>query len=314
MSTFLKTITAVSLFLFLSLGEVTGQISNPTGELGIPNSSDIWAQTLEGNHFNEFWSYHFYLDEGLKVHATFSVANFGNFKSAVSGLQLSVSNLNDDEVYQVSREYPIDQLVQDKENHTLRLHPEKDVYFEGKLPDEHRVHIKTSKDGENYDIDLTFDNIADGVKWDQGEFTVGDEKIGIVTHIPYAEVSGHVSVNDRKKDVNGTAYMDHTYQNQTTTRLLHSGYRFVYHNGSDNWDILYFLYPSTRNSKTIGYRLVKRENKIVLQGAQGITEMTRSKSFEKSIAQDIQLKIENSNSLTLSRSVDEEMFSVFSEL
>lgn len=310
---FAKIYILIIILFFLSGGEIFGQTSNPEGELEKANSGDVWAQTMQGSRFNEFWNYHFYLDNGLKVHVTFSVANFGSFKSPVSGVKVSVYSL-DEELHQISREYPLDQLVQDKENYVFKPHPDREVYFEGSLPDEHRIRVNTSKDGVSYDIDLSLENIAEGYKWGQGHFMVGNEQIGIVTHIPYAEVNGYVAVNDKKAVVNGTAYMDHTYQNQTTTRLLHSGYRFIYHEDSNNWDLLYFLYPSTKDSKTIGYRLINRGNGVKLQGAQNIMDMTRSESFKNAIAQDIELKLDNSKTITLSRSKDEEMFSVFSEL
>ena len=306
--------TILFFILFFISGVAFSQISNPEGELKNAGSEEIWAQTMQGSHFNEFWSYHFYLNDGLKVHATFSIANFGSFKSPVSGLRLSVYNLEDDKLFQVSREYPLERLVQDKENYMFRLHPERDVYFRGKLPDEHEIRVNTTKDGVTYDIHLTLDNIANGFRWDQGKFKIGSELIGIITHIPYAEVEGYVRVNDTKKEVTGTAYMDHTFQDQTTTRLMHSGYRFVYHDDSENWDLLYFMYPSTRENNIIWYRLVNRKSKVELQGAQEIKNMTRSRSFQNALAQDIELKFDNSQTISLSRSVDQEMFSVFEEL
>ncbi|MEX2640620.1 MAG: hypothetical protein WD266_08020 [Balneolales bacterium] len=313
MLNFSRTTLAIALILFFWQGPAGGQTSNPDGDLKISEPEDIWVQTFEGSHYNEIWSYHFYLNDGMKVHITFSVANFGSFKSPVSGVRVSVYNL-DDELHQVSREYPIDVLVQDKDNFIFRPKPDREVYFKGKLPEEHEVRVKTSKDGNNYDISLSLENIAEGYKWEQGQFMVGNEKIGIITHIPYAEVKGHVSVNNNTEKVTGTAYMDHTFQNQTTTRLLHSGYRFVYHEDAENWDLLYFLYPSSRDSRAIGYRLVNRDNNIRLYGAKDIKEMTRSRAFGNTIAQDIELELENSNTIRLSRSKDEERFSVLGEL
>lgn len=306
-------LTAVLLFHFLYQGEAASQASNPEGELQKAKFDDIWAQTLQGSNFNEFWNYHFYLDDGFKVHITFSAANFGSFKSPVSGVRVSVLKPGG-KLYQVSREYPLDRLFQDKENFAFRPHPERDVYFKGKLPYEHEVRINITKDGVSYDIHLSLENIIPGFKWDEGKFKIGSEQIGIITHIPYAEVSGYVAVNDNRTQVAGTAYMDHTFQNQTTSRLMHSGYRFVYHDDPENWDILYFLYPSSRYSNTIGYRLVNRNNKVELQGAQQISNMTRSRSFKNVIAQDIELELDNSESVSLSRKIDEEVFSVFAEL
>lgn len=309
---FLKTYLTI-LILFVFAQGTFGQTMNPDGELQKANPEDIWAHTLSGSHFNEFWNYHFYLNDGLKVHVTFSVANFGSFKAPVSGVRVSVYNMDDD-IFQISREYPLDQLVQDKENYIFKPHPDKEVFFKGNLPDEHEVRIETSKGGVSYDINLTFDNIAEGLKWGQGEFTVGNEDIGIITHIPYAEVSGNVTVNKYSKDVHGTAYMDHTYQDETTTRLMHSGYRFIHHDDPENWDLLYFLYPSSRDNNTIGYRLTNRNDEIKLQGAQRIKDMTRSRSFGETIAQEIELEFENQKTAKLTRTTDEEKITMFGEL
>src|SRR5690554_5535561 len=98
----------LSIFLFLA-STVHAQVANPTGKLNPVQPDDIWAQTLEGSHYNEFWTYQFYLNNDLTVHITFSVANFGSLKSAVSGVQISVDRLNG-ELYQLSREYDVDDL------------------------------------------------------------------------------------------------------------------------------------------------------------------------------------------------------------
>src|SRR5690625_5407694 len=135
-------------------GSAYAQVSNPSGDLTPVQNEDIWAQTLKGNHFNEFWTYQFYLNNDLTVHITFSVANFGSLKSPVSGVQISVDRLNG-EIYQLSREYDLDYLVQDRENLMFRNRDQRKLYFIGELPKEHRVRIHTSKDGVEYDIDLS---------------------------------------------------------------------------------------------------------------------------------------------------------------
>src|SRR5690625_3115669 len=158
------------------------QVSNPSGYLTPVQNEDIWAKTQKGNHFNEFWTYQFYLNNDLTVHITFSVANFGSLKSPVSGVQISVDRLNG-EIYQLSREYDLDYLVQDRENLMFRNRDQRKLYFIGELPKEHRVRIHTSKDGVEYDIDLSMHNIQHGIKWDDGIYLIGDEKVGIYNHI-----------------------------------------------------------------------------------------------------------------------------------
>lgn len=205
--------------IFLLAGTVQAQVINPTGELTPSQPDDIWAQTLEGSHYNEFWTYQFYLNNDLTVHITFSVANFGSLKSPVSGVQISVDGLNGN-LYQLSREYSIDYLVQDHDTYMFRNRDQRELYFVGELPREHRIRINTSKDGVEYDIDLAMHNIQQGLKWDDGMYQIGDEMVGIYTHIPYASVSGYVSVDNHRQNVSGSVFMDHTFQNETTTRLL----------------------------------------------------------------------------------------------
>ncbi|PWN07220.1 hypothetical protein [Rhodohalobacter mucosus] len=290
------------------------QIDNPEGGLTTVPDELIWAQTLSGSHFNEFWNYQFYFDNGMKAHILFSVANFGSLKDPVSGVRFSIL-YPDGSTYHVSREYPLHMLIQDRETHMFRPRLERELYFVGKLPDEHKIVIDTPKDGISYQIELTFTNIARGYKWADGMFDIHNEEIGIVTHIPYAEVSGFISVDGDRRQVDGTGYMDHTFQNQTTTRLMNSGYRFVNHTDSRNWDLLYFLLPAdNRGRSTAGYRLKSENGRVSVQGIEAIQETHDSEAFGKSIPRIMELELENGGSLRLYRTEDEERFSVLSEL
>lgn len=303
-----------SFFFLLISSTAPAQISNPEGVMRPTDDEDIWAQTLEGSHFNEFWSYHFYLDDGMKVHVTFTVANFGSLKSAVSGVQFSIDRLNG-ELYQVSREYNLDLLVQDKETYMWRNRMARELYFIGKLPEEHKVYINTEKDGVQYNIDLDLHNIQEGIKWGDGFYNVNGEKVGMYTHIPYAEVSGTIGVDGHSREVAGTVYMDHTFQNETTTRLIHSGYRYVYHEDANNWDLIYLMLPEDTNQKeTIGYRLQKRDGDITLNGVDRIVQTTNSKAFGEDLPRILELQLDNGNTIRLNRIEDTEKFSVLGEL
>jgi hypothetical protein len=307
-----------AIFMAFSLfGGASAQISNPEGKLKPVPADKIWPQTLRGSHFNEFWNYQFYLNDGIKLHIIYSAANFGSLKSPVSGVRVSVQfpNENSHDIYQLAREYPIDRLVQDHENFRLSLREDREIYFEGKLPETHRLRINTRKDGVNYDLDLSLSNITRGYTRGNGIFTVRDEEIGIYTHIPYAEVSGYVNVNNNRMEVNGTAYMDHTWQYQTTTRLMHSGYRFVSHQDAGNWDLLYFMLPEDgRERRTIGYRLYKRDGKIRQAGIERITQVTSRRVSGRQVALTLEVELDNGERVRITRSEDEEVFSVLGEL
>lgn len=303
-----------SLIVLFTVNLAHSQVSNPTGTLQATANDDIWAQTLTGSHFNEFWNYQFYLNDGITVHITFSVANFGNLKSAVSGVQVSVHNLNG-RLYQLSREYDIEHLVQDRERFMFRNRLGREIFFEGKLPENHRVRIQTTKDDISYDIDLQLSNIQDGFKWDDGKYRIGNEKVGIVTHIPYSKANGYVQVNGVRKLVHGTAYMDHTFQNRTTTQLMNSGYRYVHHKSAQEWDIIYFMLPKqSSEQKTIGFRVQNSNGKLKLKGVDQILDVDISQIFNKDVAQVIEIKFSDGQSSQILRSVNHEKFSVLSEL
>lgn len=301
--------------LLLSAGSVSyAQLSNPEGDLNPVGEDMIWAQTMTGSHFNEFWNYQFYFDNGMKVHILFSVANFGSLKDPVSGVRFSILQ-PDGKTYHVSREYPLHMLIQNRDNYMFRPRRERELYFMGKLPDEHKIVINTPKDGVSYHIELSLSNIVRGYKWGDGIFDIQDEQIGIITHIPYAEVEGFVSVAGNRKNVSGTGYMDHTFQNQTTTRLMKSGYRFVNHIDEDNWDLLYFLLPSvSRGNGTVGYRLKSENGNVSVEGIESISDSHNSDAFGKSIPRIVELELESGTTLRLFRDRDQERFSVLADL
>lgn len=310
----LKFILLSTFLTFMSTLYVNAQIVNPTGYLTESGPDDIWAHTLEGSHFNEFWNYQFYLNDNITLYITFSVANFGSLKSAVSGLQMSVLNLNN-EVYQLSREYNLDHLVQDRDRYMFRNRMEREIYFEGKLPETHRIRINTTKDGVSYDIDLNLHNILQGFVWDDGRFQIGNEEVGIITHIPYAEVEGMIDIDGTRKAVSGSAYMDHTFQNQTTTRLIDSGFRFVNHQDNENWDLYYFMLPDkSEENATIGYRLKNRNGNVRVHGIEKITRLEEQRVFNEDIAELLEIELSNGEKVQIVRTVDIEKFSVLSEL
>lgn len=311
----IKTFAAILFAVLFGIqAQATSQVSNPNGNLQKLSPDDIWAKTMTGSHFNEFWTYQFYLNDNLNVHITFSVANFGSLKSPVSGVQVSVDRMGG-ELYQLSREYSIEHLVQDRENYIFQNRIDRELYFKGKTSESINVRINTSKDGVNYDIDLTLFDIEQGYKWGNGKYTIGNEQVGIYTHIPYARVNGYVEVNNKRKQVSGSAYMDQTFQNQTTTGLVQSGYRFVHHEDADNWDILYMLLPdNSDNKKTVGHLLAKQDGIPKVQGIRNIESMSSRDTFGEQLARVLDINLDNGTSIRLTRRNDTEKFSVLSEL
>lgn len=291
------------------------QITNPEGDKQKSGSEDIWANTLEGSHYNEFWTWQFYFDNGMKLHVVFSVANFGRFKSAVSGVRVSLFGL-DEKTYQIAREYPIDELLQEHDSGLFSINPrQENVWFRGELPHEMELYINTSKDGNRFKIDLKMENLVPGLKWDDGIYHIGEEPIGIITHIPFGKVSGTAGINDDVREVSGTVYMDHTYQDDTTTNLMDSGYRFVKHTDSENWDIIYFLLPDNNNSnQTLGHRLHSKDGEVSLNGIENIENYEIRDAFGEEVYDQISLKFSDGRTAILNREVDQERFSILSDL
>lgn len=312
----IATYAVITLLLFLQPAKA--QVVNPNGALQSLSPEHIRAQTLSGSHFNEFWTYHFFLDEGLKVHITFSAANFGSLKSPVTGVRVSVHGF-DGNTYQLSREYPIEHLVQHEDTFKFEPRPGRTVWFKGELPNEHEVRVETSKDGIDYDIHLKLSDIVQGVKWGEGIYMIGSERIGIFTHIPYAKASGFVEINGDRRSVSGTAYMDHTFQNQTTTRLMSSGYRFISHTDSYNWEAIYFMLPSDdRDKMAIGHRIRSVDGQLDVFESNNIQRMDVARTHGKRFAQTMEVMMIHPEGrleiVTIKRTQDDERFSVLSEL
>jgi hypothetical protein len=306
-------LTFLTLFLILQ-SPLKAQYSNPEAGIEPVAEDDIWAKTLDGSHYNEMWNYQFYLNDGMTVHIAFSVANFGSFKDPISGVQMSIYNL-DGELHQVSREYPIHYLIQDREKNIFRLRDERTIYFEGKLPNQHRVHVEFTKHDVYYNVQLDFSNIHEGIKWGDGDYRIGSENVGIITHIPYADVRGTVQVDNVERKVRGTAYMDHTYQDRATTDIIDSGYRFVHQENRQNWDLLYYLLPTNSSqNRTVGYRLTNEDGKISINGIEQIARMNSAEAFGIEFARIMDMRMQGNSEIRVSRTDDFEKFSILSEL
>jgi len=311
----LISILLLPLLLLTTRPEIAAsQMRNPSGELLLSQPDDILPQTMQESEFNEFWNYQIYLDNGVKLHIIFSVNNFGSFRAPVSGVRVTAFGLTE-ETYNLTREYDLDWLVLDEENYTFRNRNERDLYFTGKLPEEHRVVIHTTKSGIEYDIDLQFSDIHPGYKWGDATYHLNDDFVGIVTHIPYANVTGRVVIDGNGGAVTGTGYMDQTWQTRSVTRLVHSGYHMVHHGGPDNWDILYFLLRSDRDERyTVGHRLSRSGGETRINGVTQITEKTKSRAFGKQLAQNLSIQLNDGRTMSINRSRDDETYSLLSEL
>ncbi|MEX1011523.1 MAG: hypothetical protein WDZ29_05615 [Balneolaceae bacterium] len=274
------------------------------------DSVDFWPHTLSGNSYNEFWTYRFDLDGDLEITMVFSVANFGSLKSPVSGVRISILGFSD-RTYQVMREYPLDRLVTDRENWIFQLHPERDIWIEGQLPERHEIRFRTRKDGVDYDIHLELSNIQQGYRWGNGQFRIDGTDVGMYTHIPWARVSGNVKINDEEKPVRGTAYMDHTHQDKITTKLLTAGYRYIWQNGSHSWGAGHFL---AHGNEVIGYSLSNRNGTVSLAKPNRISVSGNQSVSGHSLPTQVEVEYQEGPNSVLVRTRDRETFALLQEL
>lgn len=306
------------LLLLLLVGPLispaTAQNYNPFGPLNKVGSDMILPQSVGQAGFNEFWNYHFYLDQDIRVHITFSAVDFGAFKSPVNGIRMSIQNF-DGKTWQVSREYPIERLTVDKSKFLMRLHPERDMFFQGELPYNHKVFVAFTKDEITYSVDLDFTDIQPAIKLGDGHYGIRDGGLSIITHIPYARVRGHIGINDKKVNVTGTAYMDHSWQFESSVKMIHSAYKFVSHENADNWQVMYFILPQAKDEfQTVGHRIVRHDGSIRHNGINMITSHKNFRIDGNRVFQDLEISLGSDHNLKLSRKIDREVHTTFGEL
>jgi hypothetical protein len=322
MKTFLQISPAAFITLILSFTftgtiqsvDAQNHIIRPEGDLIMSSPNDIWPHTMSGSSFNEFWTYHFYLEDNIEITLIYSVANFGSLKSPVSGARASILGFGDRD-YQVLREFPLDRLTKEEENYRVRLRPDRDIWFEGELPGNHSIRFVTSKDGVDYDIRLDMTDIQQGYKWGDGIFSIEGSRVGIITHIPYANVQGTLKINDQERTVRGTAYMDHVYQDIITTRLFSDGFRFIQHTNHNQWEVGHFLGSDKRDThNVIGYALSMNNSDVVLKKPNRLIRSDSERVFGHSLPKNIRIEFTDGTSRTVERVQDRERFEMLQEL
>ncbi|MEX0681324.1 MAG: hypothetical protein WD097_08080 [Balneolales bacterium] len=301
LSLLLLGVFSLSLQSFALTSTGTSIIKYPEGELRKTSWRDMLPHTIQGNYYNEFWIYHIFLENDLHLHLTFSLANFGTFKSAVSGGKLMVSNFNGNN-YHVSREYPMDKFVIDHASQKIKLHPEREIYFEGNLPETHHVHFETSKNNVSYYVDIQFHDISPGFTWGSGLFQVDDHSTGIFMHIPKAQVAGLVAVNSDTLRVRGTAYMDHTFQTGLSSKVMQKGFRYISH-AENGFSSGYYLIPKNNQSQSdvVGFGLSNESNQVRLNKPGRVTVEESGSIDGKSIPETIEIQYRSGELRTLRR-------------
>jgi hypothetical protein len=239
----------------------------PQGATKDVRSAQLKPAELKSKSYNEFWSYHFYFDQGSKLLFNFSRANVGSLKDPVCGTNLNFINFSGKN-YSLAREYDKKSRFRwDGTKTQLNIHP--DIYFKGAYPGTQKIKLDTKKKGVHYKVDLTIDSIENGKVPGNGIYGLGREKVGVLIHIPFAKVSGTITLNGKDHKVSGMVYMDHTYQSDTAPEIARRGFRYAALDGSE---VGYFLLPRPKKHRGVpmGYSL-KKEN--------GIWVVKKPKSF-----------------------------------
>ncbi len=308
---------AALLYLFiLSLVWIDGvqsQTFNPFGPMQRASAEMILPQSLGQKGYNEFWNYHVYLEQDIRLHITFSAVDFGSLKSPVIGLRMSIQNF-EGKTWQVSREYPIEQLTVHKDQYKVMMHPERELYFEGKLPEKHRMVVYLIKDDVEYRVELDFSQIEPSLVWGDGNYGIKDTGMNVITHIPYSRVRGFIEINGKRVNVSGSAYMDHSWQYESSVKLVHSAYKFVSHKDRDNWEIIYMVLPEAKDEyQTIGHRISSQDGSIRHNGINRIESHENGRIDGNRVFKSLELNL-GAETVVLKRTVDREVHTTFGEL
>jgi len=214
-------------------------IQFPNGDFRSTEPEDFLAKNYPSKFYNELYTYQFQLENGVQIVYTFSINDFGSFKSRVTGAKLMVRWLDGND-YVVNKEYPIDIFRNEADSNIIVLHPERNYWAKGRFDKKHIIRFETTKEGVSYDIQLELINITNGVIWGDGVFKIKGNDFGITLLIPHAEVEGFVSINGERIEAKGTAIMDLTYQKSLSTKFLNNGYR-IKSGDKDNGYVFNFL-------------------------------------------------------------------------
>lgn len=306
---------AIALFL-LSRGALAAsspldeRVEVPTGEARATTADDLRPHRSVGSAYNEVWSYTFLLNDGMQATMSVSKADLGSIMAPVSGAEFSISGF-DGKTYRAAKQYGAEDLEYSPSANRLQVHP--DIFFEGALPQRHRVYFKAGKNGVEYEVDLHFSDIEPGLTWGDGVFRLGSERVGMFIHIPYARVRGTVTIDGVRKEVHGSAYMDHTFQSNYATKLVRGAYRYVQHSGE--MEVGYFLAPAAHyEDRIIGLAAVRQRGRFRLRKPQSLQVVSTRPGLGVEVPKQLAVRYDNGGQTILNRERDQQTFSALEEL
>ncbi|MDX1530884.1 MAG: hypothetical protein R3362_05100 [Rhodothermales bacterium] len=279
----------------------------PAGGARATTAADLAPQRSLSGGFNESWGYVFQFDDGATAYLNLHRADLGTFMKNAVGAEFAISGFNG-QTYRIIKQYDASNLTW--RNGRLSVHPE--IFFEGVPPQAHRVYFKRGKDGDQYEVDLRFSDIAPGMTWGDGVFAFGGEEVGLFVHVPYARVSGTITINGRAKRVSGTAYMDHIFQTAFPPRLVDFAFRYVSH-GPER-EVGYLLLPDARfEQQPVGFGLRQRGGRWQLLKPAQVQVVSSRAALGVAVPQQVDLAYDAGRTI-LNRRGDRIQFSAFEEL
>ncbi|MEM8556561.1 MAG: hypothetical protein AAGG50_01850 [Bacteroidota bacterium] len=284
-------------------------ISVPSGEARAPSARDLAPHDLRGTS-SEVWSYSFFFDSGAQAYLSFRRVNLGGVLGSAGGAELSLVGFNG-ETIRAAKQYDLDEFRYDASAHRLNVHP--NIFFEGRPPEAHRVRFQAGKNGRSYAVDLSFASMARGVTWGDGEFRVGDERFGLFVHVPFARVSGAITVDGTTTSVSGVAYMDHTYQTGSP-KTLASAIRYVSYDG-DTIEAANLALPGDGfERQVLGYGLLREGGQTRLLKPTDLRVVSTRPALGADLPRQTLVTYQGGRETVLSRSQDRQQIATLEEL
>lgn len=311
----MKNITIILVVSFLELQPIlkAQTVKFPDGTLRDATNEDFSVKNYKSKYYNELYTYHIQLDNGVQIIYTFSINDFGSLKERVTGAKLSVT-WKDGITYIINKEYPIQKLINNPEINQIQLHPERNYWAKGSLDDTHNLMFKTTKNGISYYLDLDLTKIAVGKIWGDGVYKIGKFEFGLSFLIPYSDVSGKIAINGDTLIAKGYAYMDHMYQNNLSTDFINKSYRLQSGDSQDGMIMHLITVEKDYYNKPLGYGILFTNRKATLLTPSEIEIINSKKSH--GVALDTQLIIDLYQIPVLSVSVTDlfKSYSILDEL
>lgn len=282
----------------------------PAGGERLLTADDFRPHPATGSAYNEIWSYSLLLNDGMQATFSLSQAHLGSLMSPVSGAEFAISGF-DGKSYRAPKEYDLEDLRYDARTGRLQIHPR--IYVEGVLPQRHSLHFGAAKHGVEFEVALTLTDIAPGLTWGDGVFRLGGERIGMFVHIPYARVSGTVSIDGVTKRVSGTAYMDHTFQTNFAPKLVRNTYRYVHH--GETMEVGYLIAPHDRfEDRVVGIGAVREGGRFRLRKPEDVAVVSTRQTLGAEVPRQLAVRFDKGGQLILNRERDQQAFSALEEL